>query len=355
MDLSARMRNWRRGFIVSAAALLLAMLPLAPHLTDSAELVRLRNALLLDHVAETRFDWTPADMPADFRREPGPFNPRFDARVAALGLGALPSDWDRALALARHLLENRHGPVGRPIQSDLEQTYQRITRYGEGYCGDYADVFTALALAAGLDVRAWAFSFDGFGGRGHIFNEVWDDGSGEWRMIDVFHNLYMTDEAGRPVSAQAFRAAMRAGGADLVFETIEPDARPVFKYEEKAREFYERGLSQWYLWWGNNVFAYDRAPLVQAFGKVSRSLEQLGGIAQGEHPHIRVLPDPANAAQVAAMERLQKRLLASLVVGVVALLSALMCLWGWWRAAAGMASTRSAAISSAAVGLPARE
>lgn len=343
MDVSARVRNWRRGFAAAAAAMLLAVLPLAPHLADSAELVRLRNALLLDEVAETRFDWTPAEVPADFRTEPGPVDPGFALRVAALDLAALSSDWERALALGRHLLANRQGPVGRPIQADLEQTYQRITRSGEGYCGDYADVFTALALAAGLEVRAWAFSFDGFGGRGHVFNEVWDGASREWRMIDVFHNLYATDEAGRPVSALAFRAAMRDGGEALRLETIEPAARPVFKYEEKAREFYLRGLDQWYLWWGNNVFAYDRAALVRVLGTVSRSLEQLGGIAQGEHPRIRVLPDAANEAEVAAMERLKRRLLACLAVLLVAFAAALVCLWGWRRARRAQAQAEAEA------------
>src|SRR3712207_6947241 len=48
----------------------------------------------------------------------------------------------------------------------LEPTYEVIRNTGRGYCGDYADVYTALALAAGLSVRSWAFSFDGFGGRG---------------------------------------------------------------------------------------------------------------------------------------------------------------------------------------------
>ncbi len=329
---SSAMRRWRLGFAACLVALAAAVLALAPHLTDSAELVRLRNALLLDVAPETRFDWTPAERPADFQVERGPVDPRFAERAAALELGTLPSDWERALGIARHLLENRQGRVGRPIQSNLEETYARIRAEGEGYCGDYADVFSALAIAAGLEVRAWAFSFDGFGGRGHVFNEVWDRGSGQWRMIDVFHNLYATDAAGDPLSAQAFRRAMRADQAAVRLVTIEPAARPVFKYESKAREFYLRGLDEWYLWWGNNVFDYERAGLVQVLGPLSRSLEQLGGIAQGVHPRIRVLPDAANAEELAVMQRLKWRVHGALVTALVALVGALVCLGGWLRA-----------------------
>jgi hypothetical protein len=148
----------------------------------------------------------------------------------------------------------------------------------------------------------------------------------------VFHNLYPTDEAGHPLSAQVFRAAMRDGGGALRLATIEPTARPVFKYEARARAFYQRGLGQWYLWWGNNVFAYQRAGLVRVLGPVSRSLEQLGGIAQGVHPRIRVLPDAANAPQVTAMQHLKQRMMATLALALPALAGALVCLWGWRRA-----------------------
>jgi hypothetical protein len=300
-------RRWRLVMAGSLAILAVALASLAPYLRDSAELVRMRNALLLDR-APAQVEWSPDRAPADFARERAAPSPAFQARVAALGLDAVPGDWPRAMALGRHLLAARRAAVGQPIQSDLETTYSRIRATGEGYCGDYADVFTALALAAGLEVRSWAFSFDGFGGRGHIFNEVWDRASGTWRMIDVFHNYVMTDAAGEPMSALAFRDAMRRGGEDVRFDPIDPAAKPVFRYEVRARDFYARGLDQWYLWWGNNVYSYDQAALVRAFGGLSRSAEQLGAIVQAVHPRIRVLAEPANDAMRTRMFRLQVHL-----------------------------------------------
>ena len=327
-----RVRLWRMGFLGSVATILLTVASLAPHLTDSAELVRLRNTLLLDVDESTRFDWTPATMPADFAVEHAPPAPRFKERVVALHLDALPSDWERALAIGRHLLAHRQTHVGDPIQSDLEDTYRIIRSGAKGYCGDYVDVFAALAIAAGLPVRSWAFSFDGFGGRGHVFNEVWDAQAGKWRMIDVFHNYYITGADGAPVSALEFRTAMLTQPQSLQFHSIEPSALPVFKYEARARQFYERGLGQWYLWWGNDVFTYDDAMLVRIFGPVSRGLEQLGGITQQVYPHIRVLMDDGNREQVLAMQRLKTRMLVALGVALFATMTALLCLAGWLRA-----------------------
>jgi len=321
-------RRWRRGFWAAVAVLMLAVGSLLPHASDSAELVRLRNALLLD-AQPALADWTPERMPLDFARERHAPSPAFQARVDAMNLPALASDWERALAIARHLLAARHFSVGHPIQSDLERTYAVIRSTGQGYCGDYADVFAAMAIAAGLPVRSWAFSFDGFGGRGHVFNEIWDAQSGRWRMIDVFHNLYAANDDGTPVSALEFRAALLRDAGALRLVAIEPRAKPVFKYEDRARDFYRRGLGEWYLWWGNNVYTYDQAALVRTLGTVSRSLEQLGGIAQGVHPRIRVLAEVSNRPQVEAMQRLQRRLWITAALGIAAALAAMVCAWGW--------------------------
>jgi hypothetical protein len=326
-----RARVCRRGLFFSSLLMLAAATLVAPHLTDSAELVRMRNALLLD-ARESRFDWTPATRPNDFAQETGPIDPAFAHRVAALPIDPSSADWERALVIARHLLENRQGSVGGAIQSDLESTYVEIRGTGGGYCGDFADVFTAMALAAGLDVRSWAFSFDGFGGRGHIFNEVWDGESGQWRMIDVFHNYYMTDRDGGVLSAQAFRDHMRSDPDEVQLQIIEPAAKLVFVREDRARDFYHRGLDEWYLWWGNNVFTYDRAGLVRTLGRMSPSLEQIGGIVQGVHPQIRVLPDPANRRQLEALQGLGKRLWLALILGVVGVSGAVTCAVGWKRA-----------------------
>lgn len=318
-----RLGGWLLLFWCSAFAAVLAGTTLVPHFVDSAELVRMRNSLLLDPVP-ARHEWTPGEAPVDFAVENRPPNPLYADVVAREKLRVEGDDWATALAIAHHLLANEQRNGG-AIQSDLDETYRRITANGDGYCGDFADVFTGLASTAGVFSRPWAFSFDGFGGRGHIFNEIWESAERRWIMIDVFNNMYFTGEDGRPLSAAELHAALQ-GNSPLHVVPIVPTARPGFKYDVKAVDYYRRGLPEWYMWWGNNVFEYDQASLVRLFGGVSRSLEQLGGIVQGAHPHIRVLRDDANSSRLAAMQGLAWRLFVFLGALLVALLSAAICL-----------------------------
>ena len=76
---------WRRCVWISLAVLVLSILSLAPYLTSSTELVRLRNALLLIDEQDHGFDWTPDSMPPDFMLERGPADPVF---VEAAGFAA---------------------------------------------------------------------------------------------------------------------------------------------------------------------------------------------------------------------------------------------------------------------------
>lgn len=151
---------------------------LVRHVSDSAGLVRMRNALLLQS-APAVYDWTPAAVPADFARETAAPLPLYADIAAGNQLDIEGDDWATALAIGRHLLPDGRRSGG-PIQADLTDTYTRITQRGEGYCGDYADSFTGFATAAGVFSRPWAFSFDGFGGHGHIFNEIWDSQNARW-------------------------------------------------------------------------------------------------------------------------------------------------------------------------------
>jgi hypothetical protein len=105
----------------------------------------------------------------------------------------------------------------------------------------------------------------------------------------------------------------------------------VFKYESKAFDFYVRGLDQWYLWWGNAVYTYDQAWTVRLLGPLSRGLEQLGGIWQGVHPHLRVLEEVSNRADLEALQRLRGRLFVALGIGSVAVALALGATAGWAR------------------------
>jgi hypothetical protein len=327
----AAVRRWRRVFVASTAVVVLAVASIAPYMTGSTELVRMRNALLLKHDPAADFSWSPAAPPADFMVERAMPSAHFRALVASLDLPRFANDWERAVAIAKLLRVHPESGSGEPIQSNLEDTYARIVGTGKGYCGDYVRVYSALALAAGIPVRSWAFSFDGFGGHGHIFNEIWDASAHQWRMIDVFNNYYFEGADGEPLSALAFRKALESGAADIRMLPVEARSQPGFRFPAKAWDYYRRGLPEWYMWWGNDVFTYDNAPLVEAFGKVSRSLEELGGIAAGVYPKINVLMTADNHAAFQRMERLRVHLLLAFAVAVVAgfcmVASGLM----WWR------------------------
>lgn len=314
---------WLRLFWVSSFLTLALAGSLAPHFKDSAELVRMRNALLLQSEGAA-YDWTPGTVPRRFAVDTEPPIPLYADAVADNGLRVSDDDWATALKIGKHLL-GAAGHRGRAIQSDLADTYRRITYSGEGYCGDYADSFTGLANAAGLFSRPWAFSFDGFGGRGHIFNEIWDSQHSRWIMIDVFNNFYVTDATGQPLSAMAFREALQRDPTTAKLVPVNPDAHPGFKYDVKALDYYRRGLPEWYMWWGNNVFEYDRSILVRALGNAHRALEQLGGVIAGVHPQIRILALPENQIQREAMQWLRARLIMLVVSGAFSF--ALLMLW----------------------------
>lgn len=316
---------WRRGLWLSVMVLTVAVLSLAPYLTSSTELVRMRNALLLTHENGNDFDWTPANVPPSYMLERGPVDPFFLDVANRLGLAALPDDWARALAISRHLLGSSPVLNGGALQADLHGTYQYIVTTGDGYCGDFVDVFMAIALAADMPVRSWAFSFDGFGGHGHIWPEIWNRQLGRWQLLDVFNNYYFFDTAGAPLSAVEFRRAMLSKSKQLKLAPLYSGARVGWIYEEKAWDYYRRGLPEWYMWWGNNVFTYDRSLLVRTFSGVSRSLEQLGGIVQGVFPPVKLMATEVNRDQVNALWRLRMQLFIVAWTASLATLAALFC------------------------------
>lgn len=321
-------RWWRRGAIACLLVLLVSALSLTPYLGNSTELVRMRNALLLEEDRGQSFDWTPDTLPSDFLQERAPASALFVHAADRLGLASMDSDWARVLAISRHLLS--HQPLlGTPIQSDLGGTYQRILNEGTGYCGDFTRVFMAFAHTAGMAVRAWSFSFDGFGGHGHIWPEIWNRQRQQWELVDIFDNYYFTRNGGQPLSALELRSALRDAPQSLQLVPLVPGVRPGYEIEAKAWDYFQRGLPQWYLAWGNNVFSYDQATLVRTLGPVSRSLEQLGAIAQGAYPPIRILDDPANHDQVSALVGLRHHLLWAGGASALALLGLCGCLAGW--------------------------
>ncbi|MCD6680921.1 MAG: transglutaminase domain-containing protein [Burkholderiaceae bacterium] len=315
------MRTWRATFWLSTLLALLLVASLTPYLTSSTELVRMRNALLYEDMP-AHTDWTPTALPAGWLAERAPPTPMFARIVAENRLVAPGDDWETALRIGRHLLSGvvAHRGNGGAVQLGLSDTWKEIIGKGRGYCGDYVDVFTALANTSGIFSRSWAFSFDGFDGHGHIFNEIWDRKSASWRMIDVFNNYYVVDENERPLSALEFREVLLVG-APVRWRAVEPVARPGYKYPEKAVDYYRRGAREWYLWWGNNVFEYDSQPVVSLLSTPSRSLGQLSAIVLGVYPPIRVLQTSENEEQRAALERLRFHLFVVVALLLPALLA----------------------------------
>jgi hypothetical protein len=326
-------RRWAAW--LAAAALVLPPLSLAPYLTSGTELARLRNALVFDQSPPSAFEWTPANAPADFLRDQTAADPAFVRIAQALKLADLPDDWSRALAISRHLLGSAPQLNGGAVQAGLLETHRRITVNGDGYCADFVRVFQAIAGAAGMPMRSWAFSFDGFGGDGHVFPEIWNRKRGVWQLLDVFNNVYLTRGSGEPLSALALREALLAGDPSLRTAALHPGARPGYVDDSKLWDYYRRGLPEWYLWWGNNPFDYEQAVAVRTLAPVSRSMAQLGAIVQGVQPHAHALATPQNEAQRRAMHWLRAHvgaviLLCALGVGV------LLCLFAMRQLAGGV-------------------
>lgn len=328
-------RRWRLGVWVSLIVLAGALLSLAPYMTSSTEVVRLRHALVLATGGNAGFNWTPAEVPADFLLERAAPDPLFVDVVNRLGLAAMSSDWERAVVISRHLLGSSPVLLGGPIQSDLRDTYRKIVGQGQGYCGDFTQVFSGLAIAAGIPVRAWAFSFDGFGGHGHIWPEIWNRQLGRWQLVDIFDNYYFVGPEDIPLAALEVRRAMLEDPTSLRLMPLHPGVRPGSAIEAKMWDYYRRGLPEWYMVWGNNVFSYDRSPLVRVFGPFSHPLEQLGAIAEGVYPSIRILEEPTNQRQVEAIHRVRCHLLLVGALVVAALLALLISLAGWCLARRG--------------------
>jgi hypothetical protein len=297
-------------------------------LYPASRAVRLRNALSLAPSRPDDFGWTPETIPEDFRLEHRPTTPEFAEVVRALGADRLDGDWPKALALAGHLTE-RSRDTG-PIRSDLLTSYRRI-REGDGYCGDFVKVFLGLAHAAGLVARQWAFSFDGFGGHGHTFAEVFDRQRGKWLFIDVHNNFHVVrPSTGEPLSALEFRERLLAGSDDDLRLTPNGPGRPGFVHVHKALEYYRHGLPEWYLWWGNAVFAEDASPLARWAARLSGALGRLASILLGLQPRIRVLQTRDNAPQIESLVALRNHARVAIVL-LVALTGVLLA--QLWRSA----------------------
>lgn len=302
--------------VLLLVVLVLYLLWRAYPLTEAA---RLRNAMLIEPSAPADFTWMPPHYPAGYKAERLPATAEFRDVARRLGIDGGGADWEHSVILARHLTE--HAAEKGALQADLGTTYRGV-RAGHGYCADFVKVYLALAHAAGITARQWAFSFDGFGGHGHTFVEVFDRQRGHWACIDVYNNFHFVDAAtAEPLDALAVHVRMAAADGSLTLVANGP-GRAVFRYPEKALDYYRRGLAGWYMWWGNSVFSYYGHPAVAAASHVSRWFAHLVANIAGLQPRIHILRTPGNDAAVAAMFRFRRVLLgvfAALVLLLVTL------------------------------------
>jgi hypothetical protein len=308
---------------ITLAALAAAGLWLAAMLLPAANAVRIRNALLLRRGTGADFAWTPDGVPPGFRveRERPPAVIR--EAVAAAGIAGMPGDWPRSLALVALLLRNARDEG--PIRADLATTYRGIVE-GRGYCADFVRVFIAAAHDVGLFCRQWAFSFDGFGGHGHTFVEVYDRQRPGWAFVDVHNNVFAVRKGEEvPLAATEVRDALLAAPESLEFRRA-AEGRLGFPHAHKLLDYYRRGAAEWYLWFGNDVVSRERhgavARLAGGAGRVAHRLASaLGGL-----PPLVVLADPRNEAAVARMEALRVRF--RVASACVAVLLAMLALQG---------------------------
>lgn len=300
---------WARPLVLWCVAIFVAApLTLLPYLIDPYDHVRLRNAVSYRVADLGAFQWTPTSIPQDFLVEKGPIDPLFTGIITHLRLKPDATDWERIVAIEKNLMDRPADPRGPPIQSDLRTTYRRIVVDGDGYCADFVRVFRALATAAGIPVRSWAFSVDGFGGNGHAWLEFWNRQAGQWQLIDVFNNFYFTDH-GKPLSALDFRRALAERSPTFEAHRIDDATPSGYKYTEKALDFYRRGLDGWYMYWGNIPFTYERYWIIRMVSPITRAGAQLGALLMGYQPKPILLATPRNTTAIETLERLRIHLL----------------------------------------------
>ncbi|MCL4695866.1 MAG: glycosyltransferase [Burkholderiaceae bacterium] len=320
-------------WLVGVGLILLSVVLLWPNLHSGTEQVRLRNALQLGPDWSEADDWKPPQRPAGFLVETVRADVRLAQVVERLNLTEMPDDWTRAQAIGRHLLMGPPSAAGGGIQADLWETHERIVRRGEGYCGDFVRVFIALANTAGLEVRPWAFSFDGFGGHGHIWVELWDRQQQRWQLIDVFNNYYFArGSSGDPLAALELRRALLASPGlgevhHVALKRLVPEARVGYEIESKAWEYYQRGVDQWYLPFGNNVISIDALPAVKVFSGWSRVGEGIGTLVLGHAPSIRILSTERNAGMRTELRAVRMRVTAAAVSGALGALVLFLAPW----------------------------
>jgi hypothetical protein len=312
-----------RGVLVNLLMLAPAAAWLSAFLVPASHAVRSRNAFLLRRGTPQDFDWRPDAVPAGFRLERAPAPRPITDAVRALEAHKLGDDWQRALALQAMLIA--HARRDGRIAADLATTYRQILR-GDGYCADYVRVYLAAAATAGVFCRQWAFSFDGFGGHGHTFVEIYDRDRARWKFLDVHNNVYaVTREGHAPLDALSLRRTLLVAPETIEFRQAAP-GRLGYPDERKLLAYYVRGAREWILVFGNDVAARERSGLARWLAPISgRLAHRLGSSVTGAPPLVAIVTEE-NRVAIAKMEALRRRVIVAIAL-VAGLLAAFILQW----------------------------
>ena len=315
--------------LVAASAAWMASLAMPTNYAASKETVRLRNAFLASVGNPDDFRWLPTTPPTSFKQETQPAPSEFTDLVrAVLDDGVERSEFEKAILIARHL-KSKPGD-GTPISASTREAYRRIIESGLGWCSDYTQVVNGIAHAAGLAIREWGAAFDGFGGDGHAFSEVDDSRFRKWVFFDSYFSFYVRERtSGVPLSVLELRRILRGSAENVEVVPISGDGTS-FKTDQHALDYYRRGMDQFYLWWGNNVFSYDRHPIISRLSAISPAVGQMAAILIGIHPRIRIIPSQTNGPLIDRLFAKRNMFLGVLAVGFV-LAAALLMQFVYYR------------------------
>jgi hypothetical protein len=301
---------------VLLATCAIALLRMDPILVRSSWIARLGEP--------SDFAWTPDSPPATFRLDSSPASPEFLAVANQLGGGG--GDLEAAKGIARYIAQFiRRRPD--PIQRGATETLREMREGGLSYCSDVSQVLMGFAGSQGLFAREWAVFFGGFGGRAHVFDEIFDRQRKKWVMVDALNSFVPADvRTGEPLSFQEFRQLLATGSeSDIRIDFL---AHTFFATPAEAFSYYRPGLQRVGITWGNAKFSNERGLVFRALNPVSVRAEQLARIAMGIFPELVVVPTGVARSDFEELGNLRRRSLALLGVAAVGLaLLPLELLW----------------------------
>jgi hypothetical protein len=299
--------SYTKMLVVLILSLVLTIYYFAKLIQPITEATKIRNSLISLKGTVEGVTWTPNNIPVSYLKEKNTSKQFKQIAKSILGSEQNGSNnFNKGLEIAKHLMQ---GPGrGDGVQTDTLTAYRKIMTEGGAYCADYSQVFNAIAIASGIPVREWGMTFDGFGGDGHTINEIYDSDFNKWIMIDSFYSFYVKNtETNVPLSVIELRKVLLNNMDDKYKIVPISTEKYAFKNDELALDYYRKGITELYLWWGNNVFSYDDNKWVRLAAKYSRSLEQVIAILLGVHPKIYIIETKENIKTIESLYAKRER------------------------------------------------